>query len=165
MIIDGGDLNRTFIYSGSIHVFCSAGLQNDRKQLLKEIEEGLEAVHANSRDSSEASSASASGRRSSETKLPFAYIKSVEPDSPASRAGLQVNDELLEVGSVNEKNFTSLLDIKAVIESSEDKRVRVLLQRKGPDGNVKLVLTGLTPKRWSGEGLVGCTVFPLEKRS
>jgi hypothetical protein len=30
-------------------------------------------------------------------------------------------------------------------------------------GKKKLVLLGLVPKRWKGEGLVGCAVFPIGK--
>ncbi|CAG0916252.1 unnamed protein product [Notodromas monacha] len=138
-------------------------LRNDRKELMEQIEKAMEALHAEARStgSSESRSDATNSPQLTERK-PFAVIKHVEPDSPAFLAGFKSDDEVLEVGSVNHLNFSSLNDIKLVIDSSENSRVRVLLRRK-EGANTRLVLAGLVPKKWKGSGLVGCAVLPLAK--
>ena len=85
----------------SCSLFISiSGLQNDRKALLKEIEDGLSAIHDGERTrlietpvSSQSSSAEANGYHHAEDKLshgrheiPFLSVSDVSPSSPAALA-------------------------------------------------------------------------------
>ena len=63
----------------------------------------------------------------------------------------------MEFGSVNYQNYKSLKDIGSLVEHSRYKPVIVKVKRD-PD---TLSLT-LIPRTWSGKGLLGCKVIPLE---
>ncbi|NXJ82627.1 PSMD9 ATPase, partial [Trogon melanurus] len=64
--------------------------------------------------------------------------------------GLQVDDEIVEFGSVNVNNFQNLQNIATVVQHSEGRPLSVTVIRSG-----KKVHLGLTPKRWAGKGLLG----------
>uniref|UniRef100_A0A673GQJ9 26S proteasome non-ATPase regulatory subunit 9 n=1 Tax=Sinocyclocheilus rhinocerous TaxID=307959 RepID=A0A673GQJ9_9TELE len=72
--------------------------------------------------------------------------------------GLRVGDEIIEFGSVNTLNFRNLRDIASVVQHSEGKSLRVGLLRSGQE-----VHLNLTPKQWSGRGLLGCNLVPLHR--
>ncbi|ELW65510.1 26S proteasome non-ATPase regulatory subunit 9 [Tupaia chinensis] len=103
-------------------------LQNDHKAVMKQVEEALHQLHARdkekqARDMAEAHEEARSRRLAhSETHSPlqaFAKVNSVSPSSPASIAGLQVDDEIVEFGSVNTQNFQSLHGLGSVVQHSE----------------------------------------------
>ncbi|XP_014816780.1 PREDICTED: 26S proteasome non-ATPase regulatory subunit 9 [Calidris pugnax] len=72
--------------------------------------------------------------------------------------GLQVDDEIVEFGSVNVNNFQNLQNIATVVQHSEGRPLSVTVLRGG-----KKVHVGLTPKRWAGKGLLGCNIIPLQR--
>ncbi|KFO10774.1 26S proteasome non-ATPase regulatory subunit 9, partial [Balearica regulorum gibbericeps] len=138
-----------------------AGLQNDHKALMKQVEEALHQLHArekekHARDEAEALAEAMSQNRS----LPqaFAKVNAVTPGSPASLSGLQVDDEIVEFGSVNVNNFQNLQNIAMVVQHSEGRPLSVTVIRSG-----RKVHVGLTPKRWAGKGLLGCNIIPLQR--
>ncbi|OBS79098.1 hypothetical protein A6R68_18506 [Neotoma lepida] len=91
-------------------------LQNDHKAVMKQVEEALHQLHARdkekqARDMAEAQEEAMSHRLGSNSPIlpqAFAKVNSISPGSPASIAGLQVDDEIVEFGSVNTQNFQSL---------------------------------------------------------
>lgn len=134
-------------------------LQNDHKAIMVEIEEALHKLHATARVKPE----------KDETKMevtepavslsaPFALVDTVTQGSPAFQAGLRVGDEIIELGSVNTQNFRNLRDIASVVQHSEGKSLRVGLLRSGQEMHLSL-----TPKQWSGRGLLGCNLVPLHR--
>ncbi|NXX77337.1 PSMD9 ATPase, partial [Urocolius indicus] len=128
-------------------------LQNDHKALMKQVEEALQQLHArekekHARDEAEAQ-AEAMGHKQSLPQA-FARVNAVTPGSPASISGLQVDDEIVEFGSVNINNFQNLQNIATVLQHSQGSTLSVTVIRGG-----KKVYMGLTPKRWAGEGLLG----------
>uniref|UniRef100_A0A8C2EMM9 26S proteasome non-ATPase regulatory subunit 9 n=1 Tax=Cyprinus carpio TaxID=7962 RepID=A0A8C2EMM9_CYPCA len=134
-------------------------LQNDHKAIMVEIEEALHKLHATARVKPE----------KDETKMevtepavslsaPFALVDTVTQGSPAFQAGLRVGDEIIELGSVNTQNFRNLRDIASVVQHSEGKSLRVGLLRSGQEMHLSL-----TPKQWSGRGLLGCNLVPLQR--
>lgn len=134
-------------------------LQNDHKAIMVEIEEALHKLHATARVKPE----------KDETKMevtepavslsaPFALVDTVTQGSPAFQAGLRVGDEIIELGSVNTQNFRNLRDIASVVQHSEGKSLRVGVIRSGQE-----VHLNLTPKQWSGRGLLGCNLVPLHR--
>ncbi|XP_053442977.1 26S proteasome non-ATPase regulatory subunit 9 isoform X2 [Nycticebus coucang] len=73
-------------------------------------------------------------------------------------SGLQVDDEIMEFGSVNIQNFHSLSNISTVVQHSEGKSLNVVVIRRGEKHQLRLV-----PTRWSGKGLLGCNIIPLQR--
>ncbi|XP_062943017.1 26S proteasome non-ATPase regulatory subunit 9 isoform X2 [Cynocephalus volans] len=73
-------------------------------------------------------------------------------------SGLQVDDEIVEFGSVNTHNFQSLQNIGGVVQHSEGKPLNVTVIRRGEKYQLRLV-----PTRWAGKGLLGCNIIPLQR--
>ncbi|KAK2190572.1 hypothetical protein NP493_75g02006 [Ridgeia piscesae] len=126
-------------------------IQNDLKVVMAQIETGLHALHSEARTetvhSMDTDSTSTDLRPQ---KLPFAKVTIVDTGSPASNAGLQVDDELLQFGSVTTENFSSLQDIAAVVQHSKGTAVTLTVLR-----TAKMTRLSLTPKTWRGPGLLG----------
>ncbi|KAI0228938.1 26S proteasome non-ATPase regulatory subunit 9 [Lamellibrachia satsuma] len=132
-------------------------LQNDLKIVMGQIETGLHALHSDARTDTVHRmdvDSTATGQRPQ--KQPFARVALVDTGSPASNAGLQVGDELLEFGSVTQENFTSLQDIAAVVKHSNGHAVTLVVLRE-----VKTKRLSLTPQTWRGPGLLGCKIVPI----
>ncbi|XP_024614462.1 26S proteasome non-ATPase regulatory subunit 9 isoform X2 [Neophocaena asiaeorientalis asiaeorientalis] len=142
-------------------------LQNDHKAVMKQVEEALHQLHARdkekqARDLAEArKEAMSHGLGQSQDLSPaqaFAIVNSISLGSPASIAGLQVADEIVEFGSVNTQNFQSLQNIGTVVQHSEGKPLNVTVIRRGEKYQLRLV-----PTRWAGKGLLGCNIIPLQR--
>ncbi|XP_059264333.1 26S proteasome non-ATPase regulatory subunit 9 [Mustela nigripes] len=73
-------------------------------------------------------------------------------------SGLQVDDEIVEFGSVNTQNFQSLHNVGSVVQHSEGKPLNVTVIRRGEKHQLRLV-----PTRWAGKGLLGCNIIPLQR--
>ncbi|NXP50879.1 PSMD9 ATPase, partial [Heliornis fulica] len=134
-------------------------LQNDHKALMKQVEEALHQLHAREKEKHARDEAEALAEAMSQSlPRPFARVNAVTPGSPASLSGLQVDDEIVEFGSVNVNNFQNLQNIATVVQHSEGRPLSVTVIRSG-----KKVHMGLTPKRWIGKGLLGCNIIPLQR--
>ncbi|KAM5238975.1 26S proteasome non-ATPase regulatory subunit 9 [Ctenodactylus gundi] len=142
-------------------------LQNDHKAVMKQVEEALHRLHARDKEKQardvaearrEALSCQLGQSESHGPPLAFAKVNAVSPGSPASFAGLQVDDEIVEFGSVNTQNFQSLQNIGSVVQHSEGKPLNVTVIRKGEKHQLRLV-----PTRWAGKGLLGCNIVPLPR--
>ncbi|XP_051490402.1 26S proteasome non-ATPase regulatory subunit 9 [Apus apus] len=134
-------------------------LQNDHKALMKQVEEALHQLHAREKEKQARDEAEARAEALGQgLARAFARVNAVTPGSPASISGLQVDDEIVEFGSVNVNNFQNLQNIATVVQHSEGRPLSVTVMRGG-----KKVHVGLTPKRWSGKGLLGCNIIPLQR--
>ncbi|KYM99170.1 PREDICTED: 26S proteasome non-ATPase regulatory subunit 9 [Cyphomyrmex costatus] len=133
-------------------------LTNDHKDLMRKIEDGLHRIHALAGASeTEQSLSDMSDIQETEALEPFLRVNLVSPGSPAETAGIQVEDLILEFGSVHCRNFKSLTDIGKLVENSRYKTIHVKIKR----GSNTIVLS-LTPRPWVGKGLLGCNVIPVE---
>ncbi|RVE68158.1 hypothetical protein OJAV_G00088980 [Oryzias javanicus] len=152
------DVNLYQIRTARHNISC---LQNDHKAIMAEIEEALHKLHASEKAKREQDQAESSEEpMEQEVTLPppFARVDTVTEGSPASVAGLRVGDEVIEFGSVNTKNFQNLQNIASVVQHSEGKALRVAVIRSG-----QKVQMNLTPQRWSGRGLLGCNIIPVQR--
>ncbi|KAG8146044.1 putative 26S proteasome non-ATPase regulatory subunit 9-like protein, partial [Naja naja] len=123
-------------------------LQNDHKALMQQVEQGLHQLHAREKEKHNRDEAEARAEAQGQAlPQPFARVNAVSPGSPASFSAK--GDEIAEFGSVNRQNFQSLQNIAVVVQHSEDKPLRVTVIRRG-----EKIHLGLTPKRWSGKGLL-----------
>jgi 26S proteasome non-ATPase regulatory subunit 9 len=130
-------------------------LYNDLKVKMDEIHEALIAVHAQSK---------LEGPKETPKPeyIPFAKINGVAPDSPGSEGRLQRGDLVIQYhgfirfGEIDWKTQEPLKKIAAMLPDHEFKTIRVRVQR----GEQQMVLV-ITPKPWSGKGLLGCHLTPL----
>uniref|UniRef100_A0A452HRG7 26S proteasome non-ATPase regulatory subunit 9 n=1 Tax=Gopherus agassizii TaxID=38772 RepID=A0A452HRG7_9SAUR len=128
-------------------------LQNDHKALMLQVEKALHQLHAREKAKQAKDEAEAQAEAMNQNQSlpqPFARVNAVTPGSPASISGLQVDDEIIEFGSVDTHNFQTLQNIATVVQHSEGKPLSVTVIRGG-----KKLHLGLTPKHWAGKGLLG----------
>ncbi|XP_004611094.2 26S proteasome non-ATPase regulatory subunit 9 [Sorex araneus] len=142
-------------------------LQNDHQAVMKQVEEALHQLHARDKEKQardlaearqEAESASLAQGPGPHALQAFAKVGSISAGSPASKAGLQVGDEIVEFGSVNTQNFQSLQNIGTVVQHSEGRPLNVTVLRGGQRHQLRLV-----PERWEGRGLLGFNIIPLQR--
>jgi len=127
-----------------------ACLRNDLKTQMTRIESCLHVLHATEKASNTATVGIPKSLELT-TLRPFAKIDSVADGSPASKAGLQSFDQILEFGSVRFENFQSMQSIASVVQHSIGRPVYISIRR-----NVTNLRVTLTPATWSGPGLIGC---------
>lgn len=152
------DVNLYHIRNARHNISC---LQNDHKAIMAEIEEALHRLHAREKAKREQDEAEAQGEAMEQQvtlSTPFARVDAVTQGSPACGAGLRVGDEVIEFGSVNTENFQNLQNIASVVQHSEGKPLRVTVIRDSQKAQISL-----TPQRWSGRGLLGCNIVPIQK--
>lgn len=139
-----------------------ACLQTDHSLLMKEIEEELYKIHAEIRatkDSGEVPVEVAdTPDQSTPSAAPFAKVDRVDAGSPAAIAGLEVEDEVVEFGSVSSSNFHNIQQIGELVHNSVGRPVRVKVLRK----KMKVTLS-LTPGPWSGRGNLGCNIILIKR--
>ena len=148
-------------------------MQNDHKELMKQIEEWLHKLHAeakteamqlnNSSEDEQSSSSEAATATQQNGALPSApvvplqvivKVNLVSPDSPAETAGLRIDDEILQFGTINSTNFTNnLQEIGQLVQHMQNQRIALKVRRAQQQLDMILI-----PKPWSGRGLLGCNI-------
>ncbi|OAF71339.1 26S proteasome non-ATPase regulatory subunit 9 [Intoshia linei] len=88
---------------------------------------------------------------------PFLLVKSIDVNGPAFEYGLRKDDKITDFGSINKKNYRCLNDIALVARQNENKILKVHYQRREQYQKVSL-----TPKKWNGNGLLGCFVVEIK---
>ena len=100
--------------------------------------------------------------------IPFAEVRSVAIGSPSADAGMRCGDLILSVGHVHASNHRNLRAVGDLVRSSVNRPLSLHVLRhdescadeeEGRSTTIKLLLT---PKRWSGAGLLGCHIVPYE---
>eukprot|EP00177_Eucheuma_denticulatum_P004379 GFKZ01007951.1.p1 GENE.GFKZ01007951.1~~GFKZ01007951.1.p1 ORF type:complete len:266 (+),score=32.44 GFKZ01007951.1:156-953(+) len=98
----------------------------------------------------------------SQRRPPFALVDIVAPESPAYTAGLKVGDRIVAVGAVSLRAFPTpretMAALPGLLSQHVNQSVDVIVEREGG----QVVTLALVPKRWSGTGVLGCHVVPLE---
>ncbi|KAL7558177.1 hypothetical protein ACA910_016230 [Epithemia clementina (nom. ined.)] len=108
---------------------------------------------------------------------PFARVDAVALHSPASLAGLQEDDLILQFGSITKpsclaKAVDPFQEVATLvpIAAGEQQTITILVQRQqqgGDDSNhgngssTVVHSLQLTPKPWDGRGLLGCHIVPV----
>ncbi|XP_069121598.1 26S proteasome non-ATPase regulatory subunit 9-like [Argopecten irradians] len=139
-------------------------LQNDHKAVMAEIEEELYKIHAEARkakgESMDTTEEGGSVQTQSLTERlsPFADVDRVDEGSPAAEAGLKVGDAIVQFGSITSSTFQSMQNIASVVQHSKDNPLKVIVRRKDRETPLSL-----TPKSWSGRGLLGCNIVPVKR--
>ncbi|KAL3928835.1 MAG: hypothetical protein SGBAC_012475 [Bacillariaceae sp.] len=93
----------------------------------------------------------------------FARVNAVAEDSPAEAAGLLEEDLIFQFGPLNSENHNHLKAIAALVPDVAGKQgsISISVRRKKPHSDDwKTVVLPLTPRPWSGRGLIGCHIVP-----
>ncbi len=136
-------------------------LQNDYKALMKQIEAGLIQVHENNAKNSSNTTepmTTIPGNTTLPNKEPFLRVDVVSSQSPAELADLHVGDLVCRIGTIRKENFRTMQDVASLVNNSENRSITLLVQRANTKEQQTL---SLTPKKWSGNGLLGCKLTPL----
>ena len=135
----------------------------DHRAVMRSIETELLSIHASPLPASSAPC----GQREKHTSpypaadrlSPMARIDEILEGSPADVAGMKNGDLLLQFGEVSSRTPDFLGAIPRVLRSGVGGSIAVVLERPGqPETPLSL---SLTPKVWSGRGLLGCHLSPL----
>lgn len=87
------------------------------------------------------------------TYVAIVKVNFISPGSPAETAGIQVDDEIIEFGSVNVSNFKDLKQIGEIVMHRQNQQIVLKIRRRNAMHELTLV-----PKTWSGRGLLGCNI-------
>ena len=88
--------------------------------------------------------------------VPFAEIDEVAADGPAQSAGVRLGDRLLRFGHLTASNHDQLRALARLTQRSVGGSIELIVLR----GDARIALE-LQPRRWSGNGLLGCHLAPL----
>jgi 26S proteasome non-ATPase regulatory subunit 9 len=120
-------------------------LNTDLGAIMKEIEKGLHTLHAAN------PTPSLPLKQDQELDEPFLRVNSCHPESPAFASGLREGDLITRFGALRKGEFSREGYPKVAEQVKEDKPIRVYAIRDG----ARKTFT-VTPKKWSGQGLLGC---------
>jgi len=98
-------------------------------------------------------------------EVPFARVNAVSSESPAEAAGLLEDDLIVQFAHVNAENYNDLRDIAALVPdvASRQGSISIQVKRRKPQSTSddwESVTLSLTPRPWSGRGLIGCHIVP-----
>jgi len=138
-------------------------LRNDMTKLMDDIGKALANVHSTSNTASAPAAVNGAGpstgvNGTGADMKPFARVDGVFPGSPASDAGLQRGDLVVQFDSLVASSFpaSTLGPLTDVVGSHENRQLIVKVLREGA-----VVSLRLTPRHgWGGRGLLGCHLVP-----
>lgn len=108
----------------------------------------------------------ANGAPPQRRRIPFALVDIVSPGSPAEQADMKVQDKIVAFGTVSLNAFATpsmaLGALPGLLREYENRPMEILVDRESSGPQQNLVTLNLTPQRWSGQGLLGCHVVPLQ---
>lgn len=98
-------------------------------------------------------SASSTKEREASDYVAIVKVNFVSAGSPAETAGIQVDDQIIEFGSVNATNFKDLKQIGEIVMHRQNQSIALKIRRRRAVNELILI-----PKPWSGRGLLGCNI-------
>lgn len=151
-------------------------LNNDLKAVTDEIKAGLEDMHSSSAvavpvGGGSATASGHSGNNSEPVKMAFLRISDVADGSPADTAGFHDGDLVVSFGpifrtddrasgkTVRDQCTDVLHRMAKHIGDNKGVEMEVLIKRNGSMLDAPLKIT---PKDWSGAGMIGCRFHPLD---
>lgn len=91
------------------------------------------------------------------THIAFAKVFLVSAGSPAETAGLKVDDQIIEFGSVNATNFKDFKQISEIVKNQQNQEIALKIRRRNELHELILI-----PKAWSDCGLMGCNILVID---
>lgn len=139
-------------------------INTDHKILMKKIEEKIAQVYATDSNPEKVSISVKKPTNEAtdiiNTSEPIAKLDQILNGSPASDAGIQDGDYLMQFGKINMSNADGMAFrlIAGAVNDSVNTEIIILVRRNGIIKELKLV-----PKTWDGRGLLGCHLSPMIK--
>ncbi len=133
------------------------------------VEKALESVNLNESTTNQTNkqqttqSAPPAAAAQNANVMAFYLVDQVFDNSPAQLADLRVGDRIVTFGSVNHDNFSNPA-MAEVTRASIGRGITVKVKRN-ENGTDKIVELLLIPQRWSGQGLLGCHLSPIQGNS
>ncbi|XP_009366172.2 26S proteasome non-ATPase regulatory subunit 9 [Pyrus x bretschneideri] len=152
-----------------------AELRNDHKEVTEKLNRNIEVLHSarlipkqSSLKDSDGQSASVGNVVASASStnvhtgsinamdvdvivsVPFALVDEIADESPAAEDGLQLGDQIVKFGSV-ENGDNLLQKLASEAQCNQGRGIPVILVRQGAQVNLTM-----TPRTWQGRGLLGC---------
>lgn len=128
-------------------------LKNDLKSVLELLEKKLQQQFSNQ----EQQPPKTTTMLNVEQLVPFALVTEIADESPAKKAGLQLQDKIVYFDDINAANHNRLQAIAGRLKQRQDEKVQVLVLRDGKKVQAELVPSD----NWLGNGLLGCRLVPL----
>lgn len=149
-----------------------AMLHSDHKELTKNIEQGMLALHAKVKstvglkETDDVPATNLGTRQPSQCQddspghlvedeglqcKVFAEIDELAEGSPAAVDGIQLGDKFVKFGEVQGGSGGEMQRVAQVLQSNENIDVKVVVIRAG-----KTKALTVRPRRWNGRGLLGC---------
>ena len=92
---------------------------------------------------------------------PLARVESVADNSPASLAGLKVNDQIIAFGPIVHTFDTASLSTLVQSAAMDKEMIEIVCQRSTTDNDDMIfLLIQLSPQPWHGRGFLGCHIVP-----
>uniref|UniRef100_A0A182KET2 26S proteasome non-ATPase regulatory subunit 9 n=1 Tax=Anopheles christyi TaxID=43041 RepID=A0A182KET2_9DIPT len=113
-------------------------LQNDRKQIMQQIEKGISQVfelnqskqqqHQEDQQRRESMEVDADGAVNTSLE-PFAVVENVVSGQLAERMGIVVGDQILRVGTVTAHNFKTMNQVQTVIANTQGRNLHLVVRK------------------------------------
>eukprot|EP00164_Ancoracysta_twista_P010263 GFYU01015424.1.p1 GENE.GFYU01015424.1~~GFYU01015424.1.p1 ORF type:complete len:267 (+),score=76.86 GFYU01015424.1:27-803(+) len=135
-----------------------------KENMQKEVEEMRAASYAGLSKSQKKNKKRREKEQAELLATVFLTVETVHEGSPAEECGLVAADQIVKFGDVTKAEFKGDIveSIVPILQSNIDKTVTVTVLRSCKDNPEILKPTdmNLTPKKWSGGGLLGCVLVP-----
>ncbi|KAL6737098.1 hypothetical protein Aduo_010770 [Ancylostoma duodenale] len=159
-------------------------LRNDRKALTEKIEKAIQKSHAEQKEMKGSGSdkdarasdepvpleyrEAAAGKEEQAAKheqpvlvhrtsnKPFIKVTTVMQNSPAAEGGLMADDLIIQYGMLHADNFKDMKEVSATTAKHEGQKLRVTVLRNNRAARLEIY-----PRRWSGNGILGCGIVPV----
>jgi len=139
-------------------------LRNDLRYITDDIALSLEHVLARKDTPEPEPSTSTAMEVDKSEDQPFALVDGVAPSSPAAEAGLKRTDLIIRFDTLHAGNHDRLRAMAEVLARNEGTSVSVTILRSNDEtlnSDPTLLHLTLSPRKWSGRGLLGCHVVPI----
>lgn len=134
-----------------------AEINTDYKALMKQIELTMADLHQELPPVPTVDAASSTPVvRPVSAPKPMAKLDEIFPGSPAATAGIQLNDLLIEFGTVTSNTEGFLKSIVDLVGKNVNQPIPMVVLR-----NSERVELSITPQPWGGRGLLGCHLTPM----
>jgi 26S proteasome non-ATPase regulatory subunit 9 len=138
-------------------------INTDHKTVMKQIETmvpRLSQLLAQRAPTEESHKSSALPNHHADLALlaPIAKLDEILSGSPASHAGIQENDDLVQFGHIQASDPKAFASIAKLVGESVSKPIKLIVRRN----KTEIIEITLTPQPWGGRGLLGCHLSPIK---
>ncbi|CAJ0603534.1 unnamed protein product [Cylicocyclus nassatus] len=132
-------------------------LRNDRKNLTEQIEKAIQDSHAEMRaEESDSKEAQKSDEQSDSNSREGGGETRVPEKAASPIVHRTSNKPFIKYGSLHAGNFKEMKEVSTTTAEHEGRKLRVTVLR-----NHRAARLEIFPKRWAGNGILGCGIVPI----